>query len=108
VTLTNTGNTVAFLLRADLRRDCPDSQCPPVGALSLADNEILPVTYSDNDITLWPGESQTIRITYAQSQVHGQTPDVSVSGWNLPGATVSASTAGPTTLPSRVTSHGTR
>lgn len=106
VTLTNTGNTVAFLLRADLRRDCPDSQCPPVGPLSLSDNEILPVTYSDNDITLWPGESQTIRITYAQSQVHGQTPDVSISGWNLPGATVSASTAARTTLPSRVTSHG--
>ncbi|HWC75628.1 MAG TPA: hypothetical protein VG454_17005, partial [Gemmatimonadales bacterium] len=91
VTLTNTGNTVAFLLRADLRRDCPDSQCPPTGPLSLPDNEIRPVTYSDNDITLWPGESQTIRISYAQSQLHGNSPDVSISGWNLPASTVSAS-----------------
>jgi hypothetical protein len=91
VTLTNTGNTVAFLLRADLRRDCPDSQCPPMGPLSLPDNEIRPVTYSDNDITLWPGESQTIRISYAQSQLHGNSPEVSISGWNLPGSTVSAS-----------------
>jgi exo-1,4-beta-D-glucosaminidase len=83
-----------------------DSSRTNVGGSWAFDSEILPVTYSDNDITLWPGESQTIRISYAQSQVHGQTPDVSVSGWNLPGSTVSASTAATTALPSRVTSQG--
>lgn len=107
VTLTNIGNTVAFLLRADLRHNCPDSQCPRVGPLSLPDNEILPVTYSDNDITLWPGESQTIRITYSQSQVNGQAPVVSISGWNLPGTTVPASAAAKTALPPRATAHVT-
>jgi hypothetical protein len=37
--------------------------------------------------------AQTIRINYAQSQVHGNSPDVSVPGWNLPAGTVSASAA---------------
>ena len=69
VTITNTGHTVAFLLRVDLRSDCP-------------------ATYSDNDVTLWPGESQTIRIKSSQSRARRKAA-VTVSGWNLPATTVS-------------------
>ncbi len=90
VTLTNTGSTVAFFLRVDVRRDCSVTPCPASGALSLPNNELLPISYSDNDVTLWPGESQTIQATYAQSLLQGDNPMVSVSGWNVPSATYGA------------------
>ena len=41
------------------------------------------MTYSDNDITLWPGESQTIAATYGAAALDGATPVVSVFGWNV-------------------------
>jgi exo-1,4-beta-D-glucosaminidase len=79
VTITNTSTTptVAFLLRADVRRGSPS------GAPAPGDNEVLPIMWSDNDITLWPGESETLRATYRSAQLDGAAPVVSVSGWNL-------------------------
>jgi exo-1,4-beta-D-glucosaminidase len=68
---------VAFFLRADIRRGTPN------GTEQAGDNEILPVTYSDNDVTLWPGESQTIAATYSASALDGATAVVSVFGWNV-------------------------
>ncbi|HET7018042.1 MAG TPA: hypothetical protein VFI65_29255, partial [Streptosporangiaceae bacterium] len=47
------------------------------------DNQVLPITWSDNDITLWPGESQTLTATYHASLLGTATPVVSVSGWNV-------------------------
>ncbi|HEX3591887.1 MAG TPA: hypothetical protein VHV74_19875 [Pseudonocardiaceae bacterium] len=38
--------------------------------------------WSDNDVTLWPGESQTLRVTYPAADLHGAAPVISVSGWN--------------------------
>jgi Exo-beta-D-glucosaminidase Ig-fold domain/Glycosyl hydrolases family 2 len=93
VTLTNTGSTVAYLLRVDIRRNCATTPCPATGALSLPNNEVLPVNYSDNDITLFPGESQTIQATYAQSALQGDSPTVTVSGWNLPSSNTAAPSA---------------
>jgi exo-1,4-beta-D-glucosaminidase len=54
------------------------------------DNQVLPVFWSDNDITLWPGESQTLRATYRRSALHGASPVVSVFGWNVPAVDVPA------------------
>jgi exo-1,4-beta-D-glucosaminidase len=43
---------------------------------------VVPVLWSDNDITLWPGESRTVS---ARINAIGATmPVVEVSGWNLP------------------------
>lgn len=86
VTLTNpsSNSAVAFFLRADVRRGNPD------GTAQSGDNEVLPVTWSDNDVTLWPGESQTLTATYAGSQLDGATPVVSVYGWNVPNAVFAA------------------
>ncbi len=53
---------VAFFLRADVRRGTAAGTALP------GDNEVLPVTWSDNDVTLWPGESQTLTATYAVSR----------------------------------------
>ena len=47
------------------------------------DNEVLPIAWSDNDITLFPGESQTLTATYNPSLLQGATPVVSIQGWNL-------------------------
>jgi exo-1,4-beta-D-glucosaminidase len=36
------------------------------------------------DITLWPGESQTLTVSYDAADLHGATPVISLSGWNVP------------------------
>jgi hypothetical protein len=79
VTVTNTSNkpTVAFFLRADVRRGSA------TGEPASGDNEVVPITWSDNDITLWPGESETLRATYPRSELHDDAPVVSLSGWNI-------------------------
>jgi exo-1,4-beta-D-glucosaminidase len=42
----------------------------------------LPILWSDNDVTLWPGESVTVTARYAAKGVTA--PVVEVSGWNVP------------------------
>jgi exo-1,4-beta-D-glucosaminidase len=54
------------------------------------DNEVLPILWSDNDITLWPGESQTLHASYRSADLHGGAPVVSVGGWNVAQSDVSA------------------
>jgi exo-1,4-beta-D-glucosaminidase len=79
VTITNTSSsTVAFLLRADVRRGT-------AGGQELAgDNELQSSIWQANDITLFPGESQTLTVTWNSADLQGATPVVSVSGWNVP------------------------
>jgi exo-1,4-beta-D-glucosaminidase len=72
VTVTNTSrSTVAFLLRADIRQGSTGS-------------ELQSSTWQDNDITLFPGESQRLTVTWNSADLHGASPVISVSGWNLP------------------------
>jgi len=47
-------------------------------------NEVLPVAYSDNYVSLWPGESTTITAVYQSSDLGGQQPFLRVRGYNLP------------------------
>ena len=86
VTITNTSTTptVAFFLRADVRRGSVRGSPAP------GDNEVLPIFWSDNDIALWPGESQTLHASYRRSGLRGAAPTVSVSGWNLPAIDLAA------------------
>jgi hypothetical protein len=44
---------------------------------------ILPVEYSDNYISLLPGESRRIWITAAAADLAGETPLIAVDGWNV-------------------------
>ncbi|MYW91559.1 beta-mannosidase [Amycolatopsis rubida] len=71
VTVTNTSKTsaVSFFLRADLRRSADGSQLPAA-------------TWDDNDITLWPGQSQTLTVRYRAADLRGAAPTVSVDGFN--------------------------
>jgi len=79
VTITNTSSsTVGFLLRADVRRGTAGGQ-----ELS-GDNELQSSLWRSNDITLFPGESQTLTVTWNSADLQGATAVVSVSGWNVP------------------------
>ena len=86
VTVTNTSKTsaVSFFLRADVRRGTPD------GHEAGGDNQLAAATWDDNDITLWPGQSQTLTVTYKASVLKGASPVVSVDGFNTGRIVVSA------------------
>ena len=49
---------------------------------------VLPVRWSDNAVSLWPGESATLTATYRTADLHGSSPQVRVSGWNTAERTV--------------------
>jgi exo-1,4-beta-D-glucosaminidase len=46
--------------------------------------------WSSNDITLWPGESETLTASYRRSQLHGASPVVSLLGRNVSSVDVAA------------------
>jgi exo-1,4-beta-D-glucosaminidase len=79
VRITNVSDrpTPAFLTRADVRRGTVGGT--PLGG----DDQVLPIRWSDNMVTLWPGESQTITARYRREDLHGAEPVVEVSGWNV-------------------------
>jgi exo-1,4-beta-D-glucosaminidase len=79
VTVTNTSATptVGFFLRADVRRGTPG------GAELAGDNELQSSIWTDNDVTLWPGESQTLTVSYNSADLQGATPVISLYGWNM-------------------------
>jgi exo-1,4-beta-D-glucosaminidase len=78
VTITNTSSSaVAFLLRADVRRGTA------TGSLQSGDNELQSSIWQGNDITLFPGESQTLTVTYDSSDLNGATPVITLAGWNV-------------------------
>jgi exo-1,4-beta-D-glucosaminidase len=88
VTVTNksTTPTVGFLLRADLRRGTAS------GSELSGDNEVTSAVWSDNDVTLWPGESETLTASFKSADLKGATPVVSLSGWNAAKTDVVAGT----------------
>ncbi|MGW3952013.1 glycosyl hydrolase 2 galactose-binding domain-containing protein [Streptomyces sp. NPDC004752] len=51
---------------------------------------VLPVRWSDNQVTLWPGETARLTAVYRTSDLRGSAPRVRVSGWNTPERTVAA------------------
>jgi exo-1,4-beta-D-glucosaminidase len=52
---------------------------------------MLPILWSDNDVTLWPGESLTL--TAHSATPSAATPVVEVSGWNVPTRSVPVAVA---------------
>lgn len=78
VTITNTSSsTVAFFLRADVRRGTAGGQ------ENAGDSELQSSIWAGNDITLWPGESQTLTVSYTTADLQANTPVISVYGWNV-------------------------
>ncbi len=69
VTLTNEGDALAFFIRLQL-------VAGDHGA------EVLPVEWSDNYVSLLPGEKLELTARYALEELHGHHPAVEVAGWN--------------------------
>ena len=60
------------------------------GGLKSGDNELQSSIWQGNDITLFPGESQTLTVTTNSSDLQGATPVISLSGWNAGQITIAA------------------
>lgn len=71
VELTNTGNRIAFWNRIEVKN-------------LASGNRILPVFYSDNYISLFPGATRVIQLGFSASDVDpGDQPKIMLTGWNL-------------------------
>ena len=70
VTVTNTGKAVAFFVHLRILKE------------KNAD-DILPVIFSDNYISLAPGESRVIECSYENKDAGNGTPYILTDAWNL-------------------------
>ncbi len=70
VTLRNPTQNLALMTHLQLRR-------AGTGA------RVLPVFYSDNYLSLIPGETKHVTIEAAQADFHGEAPAIAVDGWNI-------------------------
>jgi hypothetical protein len=70
VTLKNPTSHIALMTHLQLRN-------------RRSNERILPVFYSDNYISLAPGESRTSTLTVETAQLHGDPPVVMLDGWNI-------------------------
>jgi len=69
VTIENPSKSLAFFVRLKVDK-------------GVKGEEILPVVWQDNYISLLPGEKRTITATYHASELGTAKPSVEVSGWN--------------------------
>jgi exo-1,4-beta-D-glucosaminidase len=76
VTLTNAGTKIAFFTDAHIVR----ANGTPV----------LPAQWTDNEVSLWPGESATLTAKYRTADLQGSAPSVRVQGWNVASTTIPA------------------
>jgi exo-1,4-beta-D-glucosaminidase len=70
ITITNTGKAVAFFVHVRVLKE------------KMGD-DILPVIFSDNYISLAPAESRTIECTYGNKDAGGVAPYILTTGWNI-------------------------
>ncbi len=70
VTVENPGKSLAFFVRLKLDK-------------GKGGEEILPVVWQDNYISLLPGEKREITATYRAGSLGTFKPEVEISGWNV-------------------------
>ena len=70
LTLKNPSGQVAFFMRAEVTKG-PDGE------------EVLPVTYEDNYVTLFPGESRTLWARFRVEDLKGKKPHLRLEGYNV-------------------------
>ena len=70
VTLHNIGTNIAFLVHTELKR-------------GHGDDDIAPVLWDDNYISLLPGESRTLTAVVKLRDLGGVVPVIRVDGWNI-------------------------
>jgi len=69
ITLKNASGHVAFFMRAEVTKG-PDGE------------EVLPVAYEDNYVTLFPGESRTLWARFRMEDLKRQEPHLRLEGYN--------------------------
>ncbi len=69
-TLTNASDQVAFFVELQLNK-------------GQSHEPVLPVFWSDNDVSLLPHESKTLVVTFSDADLAGAEPSLSLVGWNL-------------------------
>ncbi len=69
VTIENPSKSIAFFVRLKVNKSKGE--------------EILPVVWQDNYISLLPGEKREVTATYRASNLGSAKPEVEVSGWNV-------------------------
>jgi exo-1,4-beta-D-glucosaminidase len=70
VTLANTSDKVAFFIELQVNR-------------GPGDEPVVPVLWSDNYVSLLPGEHKTLKVGFADGDLKGTKPALAVKGWNL-------------------------
>ncbi len=70
ITLTNNSNNVAFFLRAEVTK-------------GLNGEEVLPIIYDDNYVTVFPHEKRSITVTFSKSSLQDQPANLRVEGYNV-------------------------
>ena len=70
VVIENPSNSLAFFVRLKVDK-------------GVKGDEILPVLWQDNYISLLPGEKREVTATYRASELGTAKPAVEVSGWNV-------------------------
>lgn len=76
--ITNRSNRIGFFVRAEITAG-PDG------------NEILPIRYDDNYITIFPRETRTVGATFDSSLLAGHAPSVRIEGYDVAKQVVSLS-----------------
>lgn len=71
VTLENPDRNLAFFVRLQIQR-------------GRGGEEILPVLWEDNYVSLLPGERRELTATYRAKDLGGARPSLAVGGWNVP------------------------
>lgn len=71
INLTNRSSDPAFFIRAEVTKGSDGE-------------EVLPVTYEDNYVTLFPEESREIKATYLSADLAGQKGYLRLEGYNVP------------------------
>jgi exo-1,4-beta-D-glucosaminidase len=70
VTVENPTNDLAFQARVKLTR-------------GKGGEDVLPIIWDDNYISLLPGEKRELRASYDETDLNGSTPAIEVDGWNI-------------------------
>lgn len=91
LTLTNETATPALLNRIQLKGLHVQSMAKDNGVQAtmngygetVAEDQILPVDYSDNYFHLLPGEQKTVTVSWKEEDTHGRKPILEVSGLNV-------------------------
>jgi exo-1,4-beta-D-glucosaminidase len=78
LTVPPSSGTVALFQHVSIRR-------------SAGGEAVVPILWSDNDVTLWPGESLTLTAHFAASAA---APVIEVTGWNVPTRSVAVAVTG--------------